>query len=158
VKRLRQYGWDRRYHAASPYGRNSRLDEMQAAILRVKLGLLDEWNQRRRAIATQYREATANTDLRLLHEPSESYVAHLCVGVHPARDDLRAALDTAGIDTAVHFPTPDHMQPAIAVRSWKSSGLAVTERAAQSAFSLPCFPELTDAEVCYVCEALRSVL
>jgi len=158
VRSLRQYGWDRKYNAAVPGGRNSRLDEMQAAVLRAKLQLLDEWNQRRRDIAEQYRSVANGTDLRLLGTAGDEYVGHLCVGVHPDRDGLRAALASLGIDTAIHFPTPDHRQPALSSVVWRSPGLSVTDQAAREVLSLPCFPELTFQEIEHVCQSLDRAL
>jgi aminotransferase EvaB len=154
VRRLRQYGWDSKYHAVEPGGRNSRLDEMQAAVLRVKLPRLDEWNERRRAVASRYREALRATELTLLHEPAPDFVAHLCVGLHPDRDRFCERLAADGVDTAVHFPIPDHRQPALSAALWRAGALDVTESAAGELVSLPCYPGLTDDEVDWVCDTL----
>lgn len=155
VRALRQYGWTSRYHAEVPGGRNSRLDEIQAAVLRVKLPHLDEWNERRRQIVARYRESAAGTQLRPLHQPAEDFVAHLCVGLHPDRDAFRERLAASGVDTAIHFPIPDHLQPALSSESWRRTGsLAVTERSARELLSLPCYPGLTENEVDHVCEVL----
>lgn len=154
---LRQYGWESKYDARLAGGRNSRLDEMQAALLRVKLPLLDGWNERRREIVAAYREAAGAGAFRLAHAPADDYVAHLCVGTHPDREAARHKLRDRGIDTAVHYPIPDHRQAALAGVAWRSASLAATELACESVLSLPCYPELTDAEVAHVAEALREL-
>ncbi len=157
ARMLRQYGWAEKYHAALPGGRNSRLDELQAAILRRKLPHLDAWNERRRAIVGRYREAAAGTGLRLPHVPGPDFVAHLCVGRHARRDEVRRRLQERGIATAVHYPTPDHRQPAMAGQAWRAVGLAETEAAQGEILTLPCFPEMTPSEIDYVCDAIRVV-
>ncbi len=155
IRMLRQYGWDRRYHQVLPHGRNTRLDELQAAVLRKKLTALDGRNERRREIARRYADAAEGTPLALLPVGDDS-VAHLIVGLHPNRDDLRQRLAARGVETAVHYPLPDHMQPALANASWRSLALEATELAADRVVTLPSFPELSDAEVDYVCDCLRA--
>ena len=149
VRMLRQYGWVSKYDAREPLSRNSRLDELQAAILRVKLPLLDGGNARRRAIAERYRAASSGTDLVMLSTGPGS-VAHLCVGQHPDRDAFRERLTLAGVETAIHYPTPDHRQPALTGTAWRQSDLSVTESSADHVVTLPCFPELEDSEVDHV--------
>ena len=134
-----------------------RLDELQAAILRRKLPYLDAWNERRRSIVGQYREAAAGTGLRLPHVPGPDFVAHLCVARHARRDHVRRRLAELGITTAIHYPTADHRQPAMAARAWRTVGLAETESAQDELLSLPCFPEMTSNEIDYVCDAIRVV-
>jgi aminotransferase EvaB len=157
VRALRQYGWTDRFVATRPGGRNSRLDEIQAGLLRVKLPGLDDRNERRRAIARAYVEA-ADGRLHFPHEVARDYVGHLCVARHPERDRLRRLLETRGIETAIHYPVPDHLQPALAGIAWRHTDLTETELAAREVFSLPCFPELTDDEVACVCDALGEIL
>lgn len=154
---LRQYGWAGKYDARIAGGRNSRLDELQAAVLLVKLPHLDGWNERRREVVERYRQAASESSLGLVHEPGPDYVAHLCVAVHPDRDAARGWLLDAGVETAVHYPIPDHRQAALAGVAWRGSDLRVTERASGSVLSLPCYPELTDAEVEHVARALREL-
>jgi dTDP-4-amino-4,6-dideoxygalactose transaminase len=154
LRQLRQYGWSEKYHADIPHGRNSRMDEMQAAVLLVKLPLLDGWNERRREIARRYR-APQGTPLRLVHEPSPSYVGHLCIARHPDRDEFRRRMQEAEIETAIHYPRPDHAQLALKSHPWRAMSLATTERATREIVSLPCFPELTDEEIDRVCDAMR---
>lgn len=153
VRSLRQYGWTSKYRIGRARGRNSRLDELQAAILRVKLPHLDAMNARRRAIHARY-EAVSSDALRIVNRSSESFIGHLAVGVASDRDAVRAALDAAGIRTDVHYPIPDHRQ------DWPGPAaveLPETEAASASVVSLPTFPELTDGEVDRVVGALQSI-
>ena len=160
VRRMRQYGWASKYSIESAHGRNSRLDEMQAAILRVKLPLLDAGNQRRRDIHAVYESALAASshanELRLVNTANERFIAHLAVLETSDRAGARATLDAAGIKTDVHYPVPDHQQkwPDFSPRHMP---LESTERAAGRIFSVPMFPELTDAEVARVAEGLSAL-
>ncbi|RAU23599.1 erythromycin biosynthesis sensory transduction protein eryC1 [Paramagnetospirillum kuznetsovii] len=147
---LRQYGWATKYQASRPGGRNSRLDEMQAAILRVKLPLLDGWNARRRAICARYRDALPDG---AMPETGMDDVAHLAVARMKDRDAVQARLAGAGIQTAIHYPIADYDQPALRHLGLLQS-LPETARALAEIVTLPCFPELTDAEVERVVEAL----
>jgi aminotransferase EvaB len=155
VRRMRQYGWDSKYHIAHDHGRNSRMDELQAAILRVKLPHLDALNERRRQIHTRY-EAAVSGSLRLVNASSESFTAHLAVLSSDDRAADREALRQAGIGTDVHYPIPDNKQDFPSARPAPVS-LPVTERAAQTVFSVPMFPELTDDEVARICAVLTAV-
>ena len=152
VRRMRQYGWDSKYHIAHDHGRNSRLDEMQAAILRVKLPQLDRLNERRRTIHRSYEAATS----RMVGRSSESFIAHLAVLTADDRDAVRAALLAAGVATDVHYPIPDHHQDFPTDPPARVS-LPVTERASAAVLSVPMFPELTDAEVERVSLALAGL-
>jgi aminotransferase EvaB len=153
VRRLRQYGWGAKYEVVEEGGMNSRLDEIQAAVLRTRLRRLDASNRRRRAIARRYAEATADTALRMVHSDGEDYVAHLAVIRTPQRERLAAELGAHGVGTAVHYPYPDHKQVMLGV---SGQILPVTERACEEVLSLPCFPELSEEEVDSVCSALRD--
>ena len=135
LRSLRQYGWTAKYRSDVPGGRNSRMDELQAAILRVKLPHLSDWNRRRREIALRYDEGfgiAAATD-----------VAHLYVIRSTVRSRLRDELAARGIATEIHYPIPDHRQSSI--RS--DVRLPVTERLCEEVLTLPLFPEMTEAEV-----------
>jgi aminotransferase EvaB len=151
VKRLRQYGWAEKYVVSDLGGVNSRLDEMQAAVLRHRLAGLDDGNARRRAIVERYADALPASIGSIPRAADRSYVAHLAVAVCRDRDALAGALHAAGIETAVHYPVPDHRQPALP----RDVGLPVTERLAASILTLPCFPELAEEEIARVCDALR---
>ncbi|MFI5010039.1 MAG: DegT/DnrJ/EryC1/StrS family aminotransferase [Solirubrobacterales bacterium] len=154
VRRLAQYGWRKRYEVVEDGGANSRLDEIQAAVLRARLGELDSCNARRRTIARRYAEALAPTPVSFPHSGEEDYVAHLAVVRSRHRAALAAELEAQGIATAIHYPIPDHRQPAIGA---PGAVLPVTEAAAREVLSLPCFPLLEDDEVQAVCAALREI-
>jgi dTDP-4-amino-4,6-dideoxygalactose transaminase len=137
------------------YGFNSRLDELQAAVLRVKLRYLDARNQRRGHIAAYYRQRFSGLDVRLpLERPGEVHVYHQFVIRTAARERLQASLARAGIETGVHYPVPLHRQPAWLQRYGESPPLPCAERLAQEILSLPVFPDLTDAEVESVADAV----
>lgn len=154
VRRLRQYGWESKYRSTMAGGMNSRMDELQAAIVRVKLPYLDSWNERRRHIHSRY-EAAAGAGIRFVTSSKPGSIGHLAVIEIEARDSVRQSLEAAGIATDVHYPIPDHLQPLVAGGS--PPRLAVTERAAQHILSLPLFPELRDDEIDRVCDALGRV-
>ena len=86
----------------------------------------------------------------IVHRASSDYVAHLCVARHAHRETVRQALKQAGIDTAIHYPVPDHRQPALEQVSWRSGGLQITERVQSEIMTLPCYAEMTEEEVDYV--------
>ena len=147
VRRLREYGWGERHSSVEP-GVNSRLDEIQAAVLRVKLGHLEQDNDLRRGIAARYTEGLAPAAaLDLPREaPAARHVYHLYVVRTPRRDALAGYLRSRGIGTAVHYPVPVHLQPAYCGRL-RTGPLPVTERAVREVLSLPLFAELTAPEV-----------
>ena len=155
VRTLRQYGWSTKYCVAIPQGRNSRLDEMQAAILRDKLKMLDGWNAQRREIAAKYNAAFAALPLTLPASVGEDYVAHLYVVRVEAREAFREHLRSRHIATDVHYPIADPHQPAYP-DARAAGSLAHTESACNSVVSLPCFPGLSDAHVAEVIDAVRS--
>lgn len=146
LRALRQYGWSSKYAATVAHGRNSRLDELQAALLSVKLPHLDSWNARRVAIAQHYSRDIRHPALRVPAVREGRDVGHLYVVRSEARDALRAHLAAHGIAAEVHYPIPDHRQSILAARCAALS-LPVTERACAQVLTLPCFPEMTDAEV-----------
>jgi aminotransferase EvaB len=157
ARALRQYGWIERFHSATAGGRNSRMDEIQAAILAAKLGSLDRLNSRRRAIAQRYCSGLAGLDgLRVTATEGESFVAHLFVVRCPLRDRLRSWLSDRGITTEIHYPVPDHLQASQAGLPCRHMSLTATERSATEVLSLPCFPSLTDTEVDYVLQCVTE--
>lgn len=156
IRRLRQYGWDRKYHAVTPDGRNSRLDEMQAAVLRWRLPRTVAHNATRRSIVRRYREALPDGRTLVLNALDESYTAHLAVMSTPTRAADRDHLEAAGVGTDVHYPVPDHRQPVLA-HVQQPAPLTVTEAAAGEVLTLPCFPQLRDDEIERICEALRTL-
>ncbi|GAB1470132.1 DegT/DnrJ/EryC1/StrS family aminotransferase [Chloroflexota bacterium] len=157
VKLLRQYGWKERYVSLLK-GINSRLDELQAGILRVKLRHSDEWNQRRRQLANVYIHLLAEArDVTLPLQPADvEPVYHQFVIRHPRRDALRAHLTQQGIQTLVHYPQPVHLQPAYANLGLGRGSLPQSERAADEIVSLPIYPEMSEEQVRRVAQAICS--
>ncbi len=155
VRRMRQYGWASKYNIEYAHGRNSRMDELQAAILRVKLPLLDAGNQRRRDIHTAY-ESAAQSRVTFVNTANESFIGHLAVVTAENRDEVRAQLTAAGVTTDVHYPIPDFLQkfPDFSPRAMP---VEATLWASEHILSLPMFPELTDAEVEQVVRALEAL-
>jgi dTDP-4-amino-4,6-dideoxygalactose transaminase len=158
VASLREYGWRERY-VSDDRGMNSRLDEMQAALLRPKLRRLDADNARRQAIAGAYDEGLRGLGLGLpARRAGATHVFHQYVLRSHARDPLRAALTARGIATNIHYPVPVHLQPAYRGRvAIGPGGLTESERAAREVLSLPMFPQLDDLAVSRVVAALRAV-
>ena len=152
---LREYGWKQRY-VSEIRGLNSRLDELQAAILRVKLRHLDAENARRRDIAEAYAAGLRDSGLRLPKRAQDvTHVWHQYVIRSNARDNLRAKLAARGVGTLVHYPVPVHLQPAY--QQLEHAGLGETESAASEVLSLPMYPELEDVQVRRVIEELLAV-
>jgi len=154
VRLLRQYGWRERYRSEVP-GINSRLDELQAAILAVKLPHLAADNARRRALAARYCRSLG--DLPLVLPPSRDgaeAVFHQFVVRSPRRDALARHLAADGVGTAVLYPVPIHRQAAYADR-YRGLSLPVTERLAETLLCLPIHPELSDEQVDHVCASAQ---
>jgi dTDP-3-amino-2,3,6-trideoxy-4-keto-D-glucose/dTDP-3-amino-3,4,6-trideoxy-alpha-D-glucose/dTDP-2,6-dideoxy-D-kanosamine transaminase len=155
---LRQYGWNGKYRSRVVGGRNSRLDELQAAVLLAKLPYLNGWNHRRRVIARAYTDALAELGLELPPLGGSEYVAHLYVVRAPDRANLRSCLAAFGIATDVHYPVADHRQEAHREQSWAARRLPVTECCCEDVLTLPCFPQLNDLEVDRVTSAVRAAV
>ena len=158
IRQLRTYGWAGKYHVTLANGTNSRLDELQAAFLRVKLTHLEAQNARRHAIASRYNAGLSGmAQTPCLHETA--HVQHLYVIQVPAerRATIQTQLREHGIGTDVHYPVADHRQPAWAER-YADLHLPVTEHLAKSVLSLPCYPELTDDEVDAVIDAVKQAV
>lgn len=149
VRQLRQYGWARKYHNAILGGRNSRLDELQAAFLLAMLPDLEARNARRHDIARRYSQRIVHPMIRVPSVGDHGYVAHLYVVRSTQRDALATHLAETGIVTDIHYPTPDYRQPAVSAQH-QAVRLPATEEACTEVLSLPCFPELRDDE----CEAV----
>ena len=149
VRQLRQYGWTRKYHNTVPGGRNSRLDELQAAFLLAMLPDLEARNARRHDIARRYSQGIVHPLIRVPDVGDHGYVAHLYVVRSAQRDALATHLASAGVVTDIHYPTPDYRQPAVSAQ-YQAVTLPATEAACTEVLSLPCFPELRDDE----CEAV----
>lgn len=155
VRQLRQYGWSGKYHAALSGGRNSRLDEMQAAVLRVMLPLLDRWNARRREIAARYSSGIEHPKVTVPAVRGDDYVAHLYVIRATERDGLKQHLAEVGIPTDVHYPVPDYAQEACR-HLFEDVSLPVTAQACGEVLTLPCFPEMSDDEVDFIIARVNS--
>ena len=153
ARRLRQYGWREQRVSEEP-GLNSRLDEIQAAVLRTRLPFLDQENARRREIATVYNRAFAQSGLRLPEAPANAEpVYHQYVVRHPDREALAGHLRRCGIGTSIHYPVPIHLQPAYLERA-RPASLAETESACATVLSLPIGPHLSDEDVGRVCNGV----
>lgn len=157
LRGLRQYGWQDRYVSETP-GFNSRLDELQAAILRVKLTALSAMNRRRLAVAEAYDEGLAGLPVvRPRPRPRTVSVYHQYVIQAEERDALRDALSARGIGTGIHYPVPVHLQPAYRGRlGLAPDGLPRTELAAGRILSLPMYPEISDDDVQYTIQSIQS--
>lgn len=157
VRILRQYGWSAENHISEQKGLNTRLDELQAAILRVKLRHLNIWNDRRQELAVLYRKLLDGNGLILPIKPPEvRHVYHQFVIRLHDREALRAFLAEQGIHTQVHYPVPVHLQPAYRTMMISPGGLPVTETVANTVLSLPIYPELSNDKVKRICNAIRS--
>jgi dTDP-4-amino-4,6-dideoxygalactose transaminase len=155
LRRLRDHGGLRKYEHLV-VGRNSRMDGIQAAILRVKLRRLDTWNRRRRELAQRYETGLAAVPgVRCVAVPVPGReVRHLMVVEVPDRDALQQVLNAQGCATGVHYPVPLHLQPAFA--EYAGEALPVTEAAAGRILSLPLFPEMTEDAVDWVLGSIRQ--
>lgn len=154
--KLRNYGQSKRYYHDIE-GFNSRLDEMQAAILSTKLQFLQEWTSRRRFIANLYRDNIANEKITVPDEdPAVLHVYHLYVIRCEKRDELRNFLASNGVGTQIHYPVPCHLQNAYRHLGLETGSLPFTEKYANQVLSLPNYPELSDDDILYVCELLNK--
>ncbi|MEM7533095.1 MAG: DegT/DnrJ/EryC1/StrS family aminotransferase [Chloroflexota bacterium] len=168
VRHLREYGWTpQSRYISQEDGMNSRLDEMQAAILRVKLRHLDAWNERRRDLAATYAQHLAElTASGTLMKPIEksgcTHVYHLYVVQLPAtdmmRDEFQAALRSQGIGTGIHYPTPVHLQPAYQTDTVVCHSMMNTETIMSRIVSLPMFPQLTVEQIQRAATAINTLL
>ena len=156
IQVLRNYG-SRVKYVNEVQGYNSRLDPLQAAILRVKLAHLDGWNARRRVIAQLYQDGLAGRGLMLPHVPEWAEpVWHLYVVQHPQRDALQQALTDAGVGSLIHYPIPPHRQQAYAQAGWGLGAFPLAERMANQVLSLPMGPHLGAQQVAMVIEAAKK--
>lgn len=155
IRLLRDYGQIKRYnHVIKGY--NSRLDEIQAAILRVKLKKLDEWNESRRRNAKLYNEMLADSVVVPIERENSKHVYHLYIIRVKHRDEMRKWLKDRGISTDIHYPTPIHLQKAYTDLGLRKGSLPITERYADEILSIPIYPELTEDEILQVANAINS--
>ncbi|MBN2031165.1 DegT/DnrJ/EryC1/StrS family aminotransferase [bacterium] len=158
ARMLRNYGQKEKYYH-SIKGINSRMDEIQAAILNAKLPLLDQWIERRHQIATRYITALQDLEIHLPHTPkTNKHSYHLFVIRIKNRDRFRERLTQQGVQTEIHYPVPVHRQPAYKEYLDQGPFLPVTDAQASELVSLPLYPELTDPEVDHVIESIRAIL
>ena len=160
LRSLREHGQSTRYYHPV-VGYNARLDEIQAAILRIKLRKLPEWNKRRQAIARHYNEQLAGSGIITPEIPEGGrHVFHIYAIRVPdlKRDALRQHLSERGIGTGVHYPVPIHLQEASAFMGYRQGDFPVTERLSNEVVSLPMYAELTDAQVEIVAGAIKEFM
>ena len=158
IRVLRNYG-SREKYVNEVQGYNSRLDPLQAAILRVKLRRLDDWNARRAEVALVYHRELADSGLDLPRAPDwASPVWHLYVVQHPQRDALQAALTRAGIGTLIHYPIAPHRQQAYAASAFRADAFPIANRMAAQVLSLPMGPHLKAESASAVIRATRRAL
>lgn len=157
LRRLRMYGWERKYYTTESGGRNSRLDELQAALLRVKLPYLAAANAARRERAAWYAAALADLPVGLpVDEPGHVYHLYvITLADRATRDRLREHLLAHGIGCDIHYPAPTHLQPAYADLCYHPGSLPVTEDLAGRILSLPMYPELSYDDVMLVAGTIR---
>lgn len=160
VKKLRQYGWDGKYSIDVAGGINSRLDEIQAAILRIGLRQVDSLNAKRRQIVAEYGQPLLGTGIQLVTSASNDSASHLAVVRVPSkigRDKFQEELTKRGIQTAIHYPLLDCDQPGLPSRD-TNHDIPESRVAAAEILSLPCFPEMTSSEINDVVTAIQEIL
>jgi dTDP-4-amino-4,6-dideoxygalactose transaminase len=156
LRALRNYGSSEK-HTHELDGMNSRLEELQAAVLRVKLEQLDSWNERRRSVAARYLAGLVDTSLVLPTVPPETEpVWHLFVVRSQRRQELQRKLEGAGIETAIHYPRAPHRQPVFADLAVAPESVPVSEQLQHEVLSLPIGPHLRDDQVEYVINRVRA--
>ena len=158
VRMMRNYGQRVKYeHVYLAW--NRRMDTIQAAVLRVKLGHLDAWNESRRRVASMYGELLAESGAVLPHSAANvEHVYHLYVVQVDDRERVIAELAARGVGTGIHYPTPIHLQEAYRDRGFTAGAFPVTEAAARRVLSLPMYPELSEDAVRRVAGALSDAL
>jgi dTDP-4-amino-4,6-dideoxygalactose transaminase len=153
IKRLRNGGQTSRYHHQEP-GINSRLDDLQAAVLRARLLLLPEWTRRRRAIAARYRHELAGAPVQLPPVADDGHVYHLFPVLAGRRENLQRHLSANGVETLIHYPVPIPRQPALAGAA--PAQCPIADRVCAQVVSLPLYPSLADEDVSSVAAAVRA--
>jgi dTDP-4-amino-4,6-dideoxygalactose transaminase len=156
VRSLRQYGWAGKYHIDQPGGVNSRLDELQASLLRIGLNGLDAMTRARRDIVGRYVAAMAAGEDRMVSGATPEFVAHLAVARFRDRERARTAFEAAEIATDIHYPVPDHRQAGLP-SPLRVTDLTETNRAVDEVLTIPCFPEMREDEVDRVCSVLGEL-
>ncbi len=156
ARMIRDHGSERRYYH-DRIGMNARLDEIQAVVLRAKLPQLSGWNQQRLAHALLYNQLLRGSPaVTPVERADNTHVYHLYVVRVPTRDGLQVYLKERGIFTGIHYPVPNHLQPALKDLGYKEGDFPVTEQAVKEIISLPMFAEITDEEIKTVAEAVKE--
>jgi dTDP-4-amino-4,6-dideoxygalactose transaminase len=138
-------------------GYNSRLDEIQAAVLKVKLKHLDQWNNKRRAIASYYHHNLINKSIELLYDDTDSFSNYTLFTIYlKQRSKLYKYLDSHGVGSGIYYPTPIHLQPCLKQLGYKLGDFPQSEKLAKGALSIPVHQNLTDAEKRYVLDLLNK--
>jgi dTDP-4-amino-4,6-dideoxygalactose transaminase len=157
AKAMRDHGQSQRYFHDF-VGYNYRMDGFQGAVLRIKLKHLERWTAKRRELAELYRDLLSGAPLTLPQDdPGSACVYHLFVAYVEERDRVREALQSRGVQTAIHYPRPVHLQKPYVALGYEPGSMPHTERACGCCLSLPLFPEMTSDQVRYVAEALTEV-
>lgn len=158
LRMLRVMGQETK-HKHEIIGMNSRLDTLQAAILRVKLKHLEEWTEARRKAAQRYHRMLKDTNIVAPKEADGArHVFHVYAVQIPRRDAVVKKLNAEGVSAQVHYPTPVHLQPCYKSLGWKKGSLPVAEKVSSRILSLPMYPEITEAQQAYVVDRLKSAL
>jgi dTDP-4-amino-4,6-dideoxygalactose transaminase len=155
IKMLSDHGRITKYeHLFS--GCNARMDNLQAAVLNIKMKYLDSWNEKRRAVVARYTSALENLVSFIGEEPFVRSSCHLCVIRTPYRDDLKKFLEEHGVSTGIHYPIPLHLQPAFKHLGYREGDFPRSEKIASEALSLPLFPEMTSEQTDYVINTVKE--
>ena len=158
IRLLRNYGSSVKY-VNDVCGFNSRLDPIQAAILRIKLRVLDAWNERRAAVSLRYMQALSCKSITLPSVSNGTIPAwHLFVIRHPRRDQLLQTLTSTGVGTLIHYPIPPHLQAAYQSSGWTKGAFPIAEQMANEVLSLPMSPHITMSQVDHVCQAVIELI
>jgi len=158
VRALRSHGESRRYYH-DVVGYNYRMDGFQAAILRLKLPRLEAWNARRKALADIYRRTLAGARVELQDgDAAAERVNHLFVVYVDEREAVRTLLEERGVQTAIHYPLPIHLQKPYQALGYQRGGLPNAERACERVISMPLYPEMTDEQAAYAARTLRDIV
>jgi dTDP-4-amino-4,6-dideoxygalactose transaminase len=158
ARSLRSHGESTRY-LHKYVGYNYRMDGFQAAVLNVKLKYLEQWTAKRQAFAALYRRWLQDANVRLLEDPADTEcVYHLFVAYVDNRDKVRTELEKLGVQTAVHYPKPVHLQEAFSYLERTPGSLPFTERACEQELGMPLFPEMTEEQVSYAAHCLTEVV
>lgn len=158
IKKLHQYGWDNKYRVEIPFGKNSRMDEIQASILSILLPHLDDYNNKRKYIYNKYRKF-AGSKLKFLEHGDGDYVGHLAVVKTTTREKFIHFMKSNSVSAEIHYPFLDNEQPGwknLLTRLDQKSNLQTSRRLSQQIVTLPCFPLMTEEEIDYICDLLNK--